>query len=397
MRRLLLLTLPAVVVAGLVSALAVEVWVRASWDDRRGTPGFYLSDSVLGQTLAPGYDGWFAGVPVRVNSLGFRDQREYSLAKSPGTFRIVVLGDSVTFGHGTLNTTTYPYLLEQRLKAWRPDVKWEVWNLGVPGYNTAQELAYLERVGTRYDPDFVVVGFYVNDLQDNAVAVDPGLARRAASAVQRQMQRSLYSYELYKRVLLTARWQLMTRSADQQRLEQLAGGQALLEAHEDPAFAAVQDLAAVDRFDAEQVRGFVCGKPGQRAGRDDRDSLAATLRRGSPEVTRWVEAVRGLQQLHRASRHRIAFFINMAPDICPEEDRYYDGGALEDEQALRAILARGTSVGSSVRAYLHYRPSQMPGANGHSMGNANVVKADALFEFLRTELLPVRSSESRPQ
>ena len=96
----------------------------------------------------PSYDGWFAGVPVRINNLGFRDPREYPLEKPPGTFRILVLGDSVTFGHGSLYETTYPYLLEQRLKQWRPSVNWQVWNLGVPGYNTRQELA-LSRGGRR--------------------------------------------------------------------------------------------------------------------------------------------------------------------------------------------------------------------------------------------------------
>jgi hypothetical protein len=34
------------------------------------------------------------------------------------------------------------------------------------------------------------------------------------------------------------------------------------------------------------------------------------------------------------------------------------------------------------------RPSQMPNAAGHSIGNANVVKANVLFEFLRGSVLP---------
>ena len=32
------------------------------------------------------------------------------------------------------------HIVEQKLKAWRPDVDWQVWNLAVPGYNTSQEL-----------------------------------------------------------------------------------------------------------------------------------------------------------------------------------------------------------------------------------------------------------------
>jgi hypothetical protein len=78
----------------------------------------------------------------------------------------------------------------------------------------------------------------------------------------------------------------------------------------------------------------------------------------------------------------------MAPNICRLEDRFYDEGALDDDAALREVLGAGTPVTSSTRAFLRYRPSQMPDANGHSLGNSNRVKADALFEFLRTEILP---------
>ena len=39
-------------------------------------------------------------------------------------------------------------------------------------------------------------------------------------------------------------------------------------------------------------------------------------------------------------------------------------------------------------AFRRVRPSQMPDAGGHAIGNANVVKAEALFAFLRDVLLP---------
>src|SRR5207244_7611470 len=122
--------------------------------------------AMTGQRLMPGYDGWFAGVPVHTNNLGFRDVRDYALAKGTRVVRIVVLGDSVTYGHGAVYETTYPYLLEQRLKTWRPDIAWQVWNLGVPGYNTSQELAYLLQVGRQYQPHLVIVVPYRIDLAE---------------------------------------------------------------------------------------------------------------------------------------------------------------------------------------------------------------------------------------
>jgi hypothetical protein len=387
-RKLLFVAVPALLVAGLVSIALVELWVRISWDDKRGTPGFYISDPQRGQRLAAGYNGWFAGVPVRINSLGFRDDREYSIAKAPGTFRIIVLGDSVTFGHGTLGETTYPFLLEQRLKAWRPDIAWEVWNLGIPGYNTGQELAYLEEVGQQYAPDLVVVGFYPNDIQNNTVVSNPSLVRRALSAAQRAMQRHLYSYEFYKRALLTARWRLFTNAADRGRIEQLANEEALLGVRDGAVTPEQQRLTDVEYFDDQQVRDFFCiGVPNQTDPTGAQE-LRRSIDSRSPEIQPWLDAVGALQRLHREGKYRVVFFINMAPKVCEGWDRFYDAGSLPDDDLLIDVLGEGTPVVSSTRAYLHYKPSQMPGAAGHSVGNANKVKADVLFEYLRSSVLP---------
>lgn len=382
-RKLLMLTAPAIAIGVLMSMVLVEVWVRMRWDDRRGTPGFYLSDPVLGQRLSPGYQGWFAGVPVQINALGFRDTREYSLAKPPGTFRILVLGDSVTFGHGALSDTTYPYLLEQRLKRWRPDVGWQVWNLGVPGYATSQELAYLQRVAPQYQPDLVIVGFFENDLSGNQLPYQPSVLRRAASALQRAMQGRLYSYELYKKIALTIRWQWIAHSPDRGRIESLAAEEALLNLPADRSGESAQRLSDVQTV--SDVNTFSCLEADHNP---HRDRLSDHLAESSSEMDAWRQAVASFQQLNREGPYRVAFFINMAPNECPGADHYYDGGALEDDEALRKILGNGAPVGSSVRAFLPYRPSQMPGASGHSIGNANRVKADALFDFLSADVLP---------
>jgi hypothetical protein len=370
-------------IAGIVSAIAIEIWVRSSWDDSRGRPGFFLDDPVRGQRLAANYDGWFAGVPARINSLGFRDTREYSLTKPAGTFRIMVLGDSVTFGHGALYETTYPYLLEQRLREWRPDVKWEVWNLGVPGYNTAQELAYLNEIGERYAPDLVIVGFFSNDFTGFEPVADPGVIGRAASAVMRTMQRYVYSTELYKRLYLTLRFRLTESRQSQQRLEHLQSEDALL-GKPNADQASEQKLGGFERLSEEAVRDFECvgmgpqGPPG----------LAADVRNRAPQLGAWFSAVEDLQALHRAGKYRIMFFINMAPQECKGADRFIDYGSGADVEALEEVLGRDTAVVSSWREFLYYRPSQMPAASAHSLGNANLVKAKVLFEFLRDRVLP---------
>jgi hypothetical protein len=386
-RKLLILGLPAAVVATVFAMAAVEMWVRVQWDDRQGTPGFYITDASLGTRLSPGYDGWFAGVPVRINSLGFRDNREYRLEKAPGTFRILVLGDSVTFGHGASFETTYPYLLEMRLQSWRPDVQWEVWNLGVPGYNTAQELAQLLELGERFAPDLVVVGFYLNDFTANDRIVAPTVWTRTRGRLLSLMQRHLYSYEFYKRVYLTARWRLFTNPSDRQLLESLSGEARLLHRQDPSAAAAELQLTDVEYFDDAAIASFVCD-PNAGPPDPNRDRLRTRIEQGAPEITAWRASVEALQKLHAEGRYRIAFFVNMAPQACPHADRFYDGGSFEDDELLRQLLGKGTPVVSSTLAFLHYRPSQMPGASGHAIGNANRVKADTLFTFLKANVLP---------
>lgn len=370
-----------------VAMVLIEAWVRLRWDDTKGTPGFFLTDAVRGQRLAPGYDGWFAGVPVRINTLGFRDRRNYTLEKPPGTFRILVLGDSVTFGHGTLDDTTYPHLLEQRLRGWRPDVNWEVWNLGVPGYNTRQELDHLKEIGPLADPDVVVVGFYPNDFTGNNAARPPASAvRRATAAVMRLTQRHFYSYEFYKRVFLTARWRWLTSESDRLRIEHLATEAQLLNRGGETADAPEQRLTEVDYLADDLAPEFACTQ------RDPpptgSNALAQQLRRRATEVADWFSAVNDFQQLHRDGAYNIVFFINMAPIACQDVDRFVDGGRLADDDALQEVLGQGTPVVSSTRAFLRYRPSQMPAAGDHAIGNSNRVKADVLFDFLSSKVLP---------
>lgn len=383
-RKLLTVSVPAVLVSILVAQCVVELWVRARWDPRRGRPGFFLSDPVRGQRLAAGYDGWFAGVPVHINSLELRDPREYDLAKGPDTFRILVLGDSVTFGHGSVYEHTYPYLTEQRLKAWRPDVDWQVWNAAVPGYNTSQELAHLLEVGDRFKPDLVVVGFFENDLVDNSPPLHPGVVRRGVSKMSSFARRHLYSLELYKKAVLTLAWRLSNSNEYKKRLDHLGSEEALLESA-DMSTREEQRLTPYDRLTEEDVSARRCVygmKPNP-------DTIPDMQRQ--PDYPRWVAAVRGFQDLHRQGRFRVAFFVNDGPDICgnqPESDFFYDGGTRAIDRMYLSVLGEGTPAISTYETFMHRRPSQMPAVRAHALGNANDVKADVLFGLLREQLLP---------
>jgi hypothetical protein len=376
--RLLLAAL-ACAFAVIVAAIGVEIWVRRTWDVRRGTPGFYVPDAIRGVRLSESYSGWFAGVPVHINSLGLRDAREYALVKQPNTFRILVLGDSVTFGHGSVYEHTYPYLIEQRLKAWRPDVDWQVWNAAVPGYNTSQELAHLVEVGPRFDPDLVIVGFYENDLLDNRAVPPPTRARRAATAVTAVARRHLWSLEFYRRVYYTVAWRVTSPTAYRRRLEELARGDA--DEPRDATQLEAQQLTPYDWFSDDLVASRAC-----RVGCTSPDVIAQMQR--DPSFAPWLEAVRGFQSRHREGGYRIVFFLNIVPRRSYEGDFFFDGSTRLLNQFLLRTLGDGTPAVSVHDAFLHVRPSQMPDADGHAFGNANEVKAKVLFEYLRDRVLP---------
>ena len=100
---------------------------------------------------------------VSLNSLGYRDF-EYSRERPKNTFRILMLGDSMTFGSGIDKISdTYPKQLEVLLNK-DSKQKFEVINTAYPGYNTDSQLYDLYIKGFNFQPDMVFIGYYHNDI-----------------------------------------------------------------------------------------------------------------------------------------------------------------------------------------------------------------------------------------
>ena len=136
------------------------------------TATFTGSSPLLGRLNRPNTAGWKRTAEfttwVRVNSGGLRGP-EVSYAKPPDTFRVLVLGDSFTFALQVEEQETFAVQLGERLRAARPGTAMETLNAGVDGWSTANEYAWLGLEGYRYQPDLVLVMFYVgNDPGDNA-------------------------------------------------------------------------------------------------------------------------------------------------------------------------------------------------------------------------------------
>ncbi len=143
-----------------------------------------LSDNpVLKYELRPG-----AGVGVdTINSAGFRD-REYAMAKTDGLFRIIAIGDSVTYGIPVPDARdkAWPKQLERLLNARSTAAapRFEVLNLGVIGYNITQVAERLRALGMDYEPDLVIYGYVLNDPQSFSVEAQALLELRDAAERQ---------------------------------------------------------------------------------------------------------------------------------------------------------------------------------------------------------------------
>jgi len=377
--RLFRLAALAIALGGamVVGLVGVEIWVRARWDPYRGAPGFYASDPVRGETLGHDYMGWFAGVPMALNHLGFRDSREYDLAKAPGTFRIIVLGDSVAFGHGSIEDLTYPRLLETILATRHPGTNWQVWNLGVPGYNTSTELSHLLEVGPRFQPDLVIVGFAVNDVMTNLEPRTPTRVQRLASAVSNALRPRVYSLELYRRLYL--QWAneapppvdpLLIRDERSDH----SGDQRLLPLHP------ISD----GEFDRTRCASF----PVQpTADPEQDDQMLRSAAASDPGLGNWKRAVRRFQDLHRSGAYRVAFFVDLMPALCVggAED-YFDPRRTRELNAyFLKVMGDGTPAVGPHDALARYHPSELPTDGGHALGSTNLVKAEVLADFLERE------------
>src|SRR5262249_54878478 len=136
----------------------------------------FEGDSLLLWRLKPNLDRaiWDFTV-LSTNAQHFR--AAYPVTNKPaGVFRIVCLGDSVTFGYRVPPVwperptdynpewLPYPMLLEKELRTANPGKQIEVIAMAVPGYTSHQGLAWLRRDIAVLEPDVLTVSFGWNDV-----------------------------------------------------------------------------------------------------------------------------------------------------------------------------------------------------------------------------------------
>jgi hypothetical protein len=106
-------------------------------------------------------------IEYKINSLGFRDE-EITLEKPPNTFRILVVGDSVSFGIRVNEPFVYSERLEHYLNERRanPSLRYEVINASVCGWNTFNEVSFIAARGVALNPDLIILQFHPNDVDN---------------------------------------------------------------------------------------------------------------------------------------------------------------------------------------------------------------------------------------
>ena len=173
-RRLLFRLLAAslaTVVALAVAEVAFRWHKRRTFDDKfpEWTENLVVVPGPQVFAFKPHATGVFPGsvdmkrtFPYRTNAHGLRDRDRP--AKAPGTTRVLVIGDSYTWGYAVAEDEAYPQVAERLLRErGRPDI--EVINGAIPDYNSRQERQLLEQLIPLYAPDQVFLAYVVNDAE----------------------------------------------------------------------------------------------------------------------------------------------------------------------------------------------------------------------------------------
>jgi lysophospholipase L1-like esterase len=78
---------------------------------------------------------------------------------------VLIIGDSIAYGYGVKQNETFSAQLENLLATYWQDeeLHFEVFNLGVTGYNIDQVLENLRERGLQFDPDLIIYAYCLND------------------------------------------------------------------------------------------------------------------------------------------------------------------------------------------------------------------------------------------
>jgi hypothetical protein len=158
------------------SFIFCEILTRVFFGNNMGLFPRYHTDATYDgftiRKLRPNMVFWHRSVDgaweFRTNSQGFRNDFDFTYDKKPGTIRVICLGDSNVQGFEARQDYILSSFIQRFLN--KEGLKAEVYNMGISGYSTSEELVLLEKEAIKYKPDYIVLGFFANDYEDNVRA-----------------------------------------------------------------------------------------------------------------------------------------------------------------------------------------------------------------------------------
>ena len=167
------ITLTASLAVSLLLATAVlEAYLRIKvvWTNRRAirlSREMFIDKGILGYRMLPNSKGLDQereiSFIIETNSNGLRDiDYDYDIPK--GRRRIIVVGDSFTFGYGVDNQYTYPKVLERELNKYG---RAEVINAGMLSNSLAQDMHCLKEALQHYRADIALLGLHGGDVVES--------------------------------------------------------------------------------------------------------------------------------------------------------------------------------------------------------------------------------------
>ncbi|MDF1865464.1 MAG: SGNH/GDSL hydrolase family protein [Saprospiraceae bacterium] len=163
LKRILFQTLFTLLLSELVLVMFFQDKILIS-ESEKST--IYQFDSELGWSGIPNSVATFdrsVKINVAHNSMGFRDIEHSKIKDKP---RILFLGDSFTWGYDVELEERFDRLLQKKMS------EYEIFNLGISGYSTDQELLQLEKHFKEIRPDIVSLIYCENDrLQNQSNAI----------------------------------------------------------------------------------------------------------------------------------------------------------------------------------------------------------------------------------
>jgi hypothetical protein len=158
----------ACLVSVAIGLLALELGLRLI-PGLAPQPTLNRPDPVTGWSKVPGKSvvRRVAGERIRfqINEHGLRDDPGVGPGKEPGTYRVLMLGDSFVLGYTVERSELFVDLLE----GWwgSEERRTDVVNAGTEGWSTDQEVAWFLANGKAYQPDLVLLFPYENDIYWN--------------------------------------------------------------------------------------------------------------------------------------------------------------------------------------------------------------------------------------